>query len=198
MPQIKRYPNRKLYDTAAKRYVTLDELATQIQEGADVHVVDHESGEDLTNVTLTQIVLEQQKKSSSFLSRSLLTDLIRSGGDTLEHLRKSVQNGVAGLTHLPVNGTQEIEDQLDKLMEQGKQAVEQAQEVLQIDNRMADLLHMLNVPSRNEVQALQKQLDDLNQKLASLVEPRIPSVRRGNSELLLKAKPRISGRARLG
>ena len=66
MPQIKRYPNRKLYDTEAKRYVTLDELAGLIQAGADIQVIDHESGEDLTNVTLTQVVLEQQKKSSGF------------------------------------------------------------------------------------------------------------------------------------
>ena len=172
MPQIKRYPNRKLYDTDAKRYVTLDELATLIQEGGDVQVIDNESGEDLTNVTLTQIVLEQQKKSSSFLSRSLLTNLIRSGGDTLGQLRKSVQSGVAELTHLPASGVQEIEEQLDKLVEQGKQAVGQAQEALQIDERMADLLHMLNVPSRGEVQQLQQQLDALNEKLAKLVELR--------------------------
>lgn len=172
MPQIKRYPNRKLYDTEAKRYVTLDELAIMIQEGADVQVIDNESGEDLTNVTLTQIVLEQQKKSSSFLSRSLLTNLIRSGGDTLEHLRKSVQSSVAGLTQLPTSGAQEIEEQLDKLVEQGKQAVGQAQEALQLDDRVADLLHMLNVPSRSEVQQLQQQLDALDKKLAKLVELR--------------------------
>ena len=163
MPQIKRYPNRKLYDTEAKRYVTLDELATMIREGAEIQVVDHESNEDLTTLTLTQIMLEQQKKSSSFLSRSLLTNLIRSGGDRLEHLRKSVQSSVTGLSNLPSSGAQELEEQLDKLVEQGKQAVEQAQEVLQIDSRMADLLHLLNVPSRQEVQLLQKQLDEILQ-----------------------------------
>lgn len=172
MPQIKRYPNRKLYDTDAKRYVTLDELATMIQDGAEVQVIDNESGDDLTNVTLTQIVLEQQKKSSGFLSRSLLTNLIRSGGDTLGQLRKSVQSGVAGLTNLPASGALELEEQLDKLVEQGKHAVGQAQEALQLDERMADLLHVLNVPSRNEVQQLQQQLDALNEKLAKLVELR--------------------------
>ena len=182
MPQIKRYPNRKLYDTDAKRYVTLDELATMIQEGADIQVIDNESGEDLTNVTLTQIVLEQQKKSSSFLSRSLLTNLIRSGGDTLGQLRKSMQSGVAGLTQLPASGAQEIEEQLDKLVEQGKQAVGQAQEVLQIDDRMADLLHMLNVPSRNEVQQLQQQLDALNEKLAKLVEQKKDNQQKENPD----------------
>ncbi len=181
MPQIKRYPNRKLYDTEAKRYVTLDELAGLIQAGADIQVIDHESGEDLTNVTLTQVVLEQQKKSSGFLSRSLLTNLIRTGGDTLGEtigqVRKAVQGvvqeGVSGLTGLSqVGGATEIEEQIGKLVEQGKHAVEQAQDALQIDSRLAGLLHMLNVPSRNEVQQLQQQMDDLNQKLSKLIELR--------------------------
>ena len=53
MPTIKRYPNRKLYDTEAKRYVTLDSIALMIQHGRDVQVIDHETGEDLTNLTLS-------------------------------------------------------------------------------------------------------------------------------------------------
>lgn len=138
MPQIKRYPNRKLYDTDAKRYVTLDRLATMIQEGADIQVIDNESGEDLTNVTLTQIVLEQQKKSSSFLSRSLLTNLIRSGGDTLGQLRKSMQSGVAGLTQLPASGAQSRRT-TGQVGGAGQAGGRPGQEVLQIDERMADL-----------------------------------------------------------
>ena len=192
MPQIKRYPNRKLYDTEAKRYVTLDELAGLIQAGADIQVIDHESGEDLTNVTLTQVVLEQQKKSSGFLSRSLLTNLIRTGGDTIGEtigqVRKVVQGvvqeGVSGLTGFsPVGGATEIEEQIGKLVEQGKHAVEQAQDALQIDARLAGLLHMLNVPSRNEVQQLQQQMDDLNQKLDKLLELRTQQAMAGKIEV---------------
>ena len=184
MPQIKRYPNRKLYDTEAKRYVTLDELAGLIQAGADIQVIDHESGEDLTNVTLTQVVLEQQKKPSGFLSRSLLTNLIRTGGDTIGQVRKVVQEGVSGLSGLsPTSGATEIEEQIGKLVEQGKQAVGQAQDALQIDERLAGLLHMLNVPSRNEVQQLQQQMDDLNQKLGKLLELRSQQVVAGDVEV---------------
>ena len=80
---IKRYPNRKLYDTEAKRYVTLDQVTVLIQDGQEIQVVDHESGEDLTNLTLTQIILEQEKKSDDgFLPRSVLTGLIRAGDQT--------------------------------------------------------------------------------------------------------------------
>ena len=62
MPIIKRYPNRKLYDTEAKRYVTLETITQMIHEGQEVQVVDHETGEDLTNLTLSQIIFEQEKK----------------------------------------------------------------------------------------------------------------------------------------
>ena len=51
---IKRYPNRKLYDTEAKRYITLDGIAELIRQGAEVRVIDHTTDEDLTAVTLTQ------------------------------------------------------------------------------------------------------------------------------------------------
>ena len=87
MPVIKRYPNRKLYDTEAKRYVTLEHIAALIQANEDVLVIDHETGEDLTNLTLSQIIFEQEKKGSGLLPRPLLTNLIRTSGDTLEQVR---------------------------------------------------------------------------------------------------------------
>ena len=68
MPIIKRYPNRKLYDTEAKKYITLDGIAELIRQGEEVVVIDHTTNEDLTAVTLTQIIFEQEKKSSGFLT----------------------------------------------------------------------------------------------------------------------------------
>jgi polyhydroxyalkanoate synthesis regulator protein len=59
---IKRYQNRKLYDTNASRYVTLDDIATLIREGEDVQIIDNQNQDDLTSVTLTQIIFEQEKK----------------------------------------------------------------------------------------------------------------------------------------
>ena len=59
---IKRYPNRKLYNTEAKQYVTLDGIAQLIREREEIQILDHATGEDLTAVTLTQIIVEQEKK----------------------------------------------------------------------------------------------------------------------------------------
>jgi len=58
---IKKYENRRVYDTSKSRYVNLEDLAELIREGADVQVVDAKTGEDLTRVTLTQIILEDAK-----------------------------------------------------------------------------------------------------------------------------------------
>ena len=67
MPVIKRYPNRKLYDTTAKQYVSLEGIADLVRQGAEVQVVDHATGEDLTTLTLTQIIVEQERLQSGFL-----------------------------------------------------------------------------------------------------------------------------------
>lgn len=82
MITVKKYANRRLYDTDASKYVTLDELAEKIRRGADVRVVDAASGEDLTQATLTQIILES-RGAAKLLPVPLLTQLIRMGDDAL-------------------------------------------------------------------------------------------------------------------
>jgi len=74
---IKRYGNRKLYDAAAARYVTLAELAGLVASGHDVAVLDQKTGEDLTNLTLAQVLLEGIRQGASRLPRQVLTRLIR-------------------------------------------------------------------------------------------------------------------------
>ena len=75
---IKRYVNRKLYDTVESRYVTLDEIAHMIKLGDEVQVLEERTERDLTGVTLLQIVLEEQKRSARVPAR-LLCELIRNG-----------------------------------------------------------------------------------------------------------------------
>ena len=79
---IKRYTNRKLYDTVESRYVTLDEIAQMIKGGAEVKIIDNRSKEDLTSVTLAQIIFEEEKKRSQ-MPLGVLREIIRSGGDAV-------------------------------------------------------------------------------------------------------------------
>lgn len=74
---IKRYPNRKLYNTVTRQYVTLEKLAEMIRCGANIRVSDHASGEDLTSIILTEIILSESKRKGGFLPGSFLTRMIR-------------------------------------------------------------------------------------------------------------------------
>jgi polyhydroxyalkanoate synthesis repressor PhaR len=78
---IKKYGNRRLYDTGESRYITLDELTDRIKEGADVRIVDAKTGDDLTQATLVQIVLET--RAARLLPVPLLSKLIRMQDDAL-------------------------------------------------------------------------------------------------------------------
>jgi polyhydroxyalkanoate synthesis repressor PhaR len=73
---IKKYGNRRLYDTAGSRYVNLDDIAALIREGKELKVVDAKTGQDLTRVTLTQIITEDAKDKPTGLPLELLRQLI--------------------------------------------------------------------------------------------------------------------------
>src|SRR5882724_8688664 len=76
---IKRYSNRKLYDTQESRYVTLEEIEEMIRAGKEIAVVDAASGEDLTSVTLAQIILENERNHRAALPTAFLHQLIKHG-----------------------------------------------------------------------------------------------------------------------
>ena len=94
---IKRYANRKLYDTQRSRYVTLDQIAEMIRSGEDVKIVDNNSKEDLTTITLAQIIFEEEKKQKSFLPLNAMRNIIQSGGERIEELVSQAQKRVSGV-----------------------------------------------------------------------------------------------------
>lgn len=94
---IKRYGNRKLYDTSESRYITLDEIARLVRSGSDVKVIDNENGDDLTAITFAQIILEEEKRRSSLISLGLLRELVQHGEDTLAELRSRVEKSVEAI-----------------------------------------------------------------------------------------------------
>jgi polyhydroxyalkanoate synthesis repressor PhaR len=79
---VKKYGNRRLYDTGDSRYITLEELSAKIRGGTDVRIVDAQTGEDLTQATLAQIILESGS-SARLLPVPLLTQLVRLDDDGL-------------------------------------------------------------------------------------------------------------------
>lgn len=82
--RIKKYANRRLYNTAKSSYVTLDDLAEMVREGHDFHVNDAKTGEDITRSVLTQIIFEAESKGQKMLPTNFLRQLIRLYGDALQ------------------------------------------------------------------------------------------------------------------
>jgi len=83
---IKKYANRRLYNTAESTYVTLDDLAKMVQDGVEFTVYDAKSGEDITRAVLTQIIVEQEAKGNNLLPTGFLRQLISFYGDNLQGL----------------------------------------------------------------------------------------------------------------
>jgi len=81
---IKKYANRRLYNTGESKYVTLDDLSQMVREGADFVVLDAKTGEDITRSVLTQIIFEQESRGQNLLPVQFLRRLIRFYGDQMQ------------------------------------------------------------------------------------------------------------------
>jgi polyhydroxyalkanoate synthesis repressor PhaR len=81
---IKKYANRRLYNTATSTYVTLDDLAQMVKQGTEFAVYDAKSGEDITRSVLTQIIFEEENKGTNLLPINFLRQLIRFYGDSMQ------------------------------------------------------------------------------------------------------------------
>jgi polyhydroxyalkanoate synthesis repressor PhaR len=100
---IKRYESRKLYDTEESRYVSLEEIASWVRQGQEVKVVDNATGADVTSQTLTQIILDEGRRGTSFLPSELLHDLVRVGEKAMSTGIEQVQHGVDRLVQASID-----------------------------------------------------------------------------------------------
>jgi polyhydroxyalkanoate synthesis repressor PhaR len=165
---IKRYANRKLYDTRESRYVTLPQIAEYVRSGEDIQIIDNRTKENLTSVTLAQIILESEKnaEASSRQGVKTLRDLIQLGGEKLmAHFREGpVARFIPRAPEMP---------DLRELRERPLKAVAPAVEALEelhrrADEKMRTLIGSVLAPLRelsNEVARLQARIEELEARL---------------------------------
>jgi len=186
MPIIKRYPNRKLYDTSAKKYITLEEISLLIHQGEDVQVIDNKTSEDITALTLSQIILEQEKKHAGILPRSVLTSLIRSGGNRISALQKSlvpqlnvnkvVDDGIRHRIELLMSmgdlNEEEGTELIEKLLQIGETEnvfkTDFLQDTLIPEEQFEAYIKKQGYPEKGDLQQLSDQLDELSRKLEKI------------------------------
>jgi polyhydroxyalkanoate synthesis repressor PhaR len=172
---IKRYGNRKLYDVEASRYVTLDGIRALVQSGEDVRVVDNDNGEDLTRLTLAQIIYEAEKKTngrSGTLSLPLLRRLVQFGDEAVRDLRRGVERGREALESVR-EGVQGLVTRRGT----GKKGSSLLEEILEAPQRtLDDLQHRIDAQVRQSVErvashpALRSELKRIEQSLRQLEE----------------------------
>ncbi|PKP59419.1 hypothetical protein CVT91_06740 [Candidatus Atribacteria bacterium HGW-Atribacteria-1] len=179
---IKKYSNRKLYDTKEKKYVNLSEISRLIREGAEVKVIDNETKEDITSLILAQIIVEQEKTKKIMLPSifSPLKILKKGGEDMLNLSKKMFLAGIGTLSltkekaikiaddlikrgelsqseskEFVVNLLDKAEKEKDKLLEKIKPDIEKS-------------IEKMNFASKKCVDDLEKKIDELGNKIDQL------------------------------
>ena len=189
---IKKYANRRLYNTASSSYVTLDDLCQMVKDGDDFAVYDAKTGEDITRAVLTQIIVEEEAKGQNLLPIKFLRQLIAFYGDSLqslvpryldysmdsfaqnqEQMRSYLQNAFDGL--FPFGSIEEMSKQNVAFLEQAMKmfspfeglgttgpSVKKPEPTAPAASPPADDEGLADLKSR--IDALQKQLEELSEK----------------------------------
>ena len=141
---IKKYANRKLYDTQTSRYITLEGISQLVREGRDIQVVDRDTGRDLTPLILSQIVVGEEKRNEEEDGDSTPHDR---GQALFDYVRRTLSGPAALVSSRVERGRGELEELVDL-------AVERA-------------LTRLSIPTRRDLEALNARLDELEAWLSA-------------------------------
>jgi polyhydroxyalkanoate synthesis repressor PhaR len=142
---IKKYANRKLYDTRTSKYVTLEGIAGLVRDGHEIKVMDRETGQDLTQVTLSQIVLSEEKRGPS---RMVDGGVLQERGQALlDYVRKTL--------NVPSDLVNQMERRRGDLEGMVDEAIERA-------------LHRLRIPSHTDIDKINKRLNRMSAEIKAL------------------------------
>jgi polyhydroxyalkanoate synthesis repressor PhaR len=166
---IKRYSNRKLYDTKDSRYVTLLQIAEMVRSGEEVQIIDNNTKDDLTEVTLAQIIYEEQKSHSRNVPLQTLKELIHA---RTEKVLNDLREGPIGRL-IPGAGGKVGEEKVEVTTKDVKptlvdQAMEKFEEVQhQLDERVRAVLSGFRPfqQLQQEVKRLNERIEELERKL---------------------------------
>ena len=170
---IKRYANRKLYNTQTSRYITLKGIAELLEQDQEVRVIDNETGEDITSITLSQILVDTER-SNREVPGNLLSGLFQKGGDALySALRRSVDDASGGL--------EEIQGRLRRALRPRERGEGESGDWIAftppdldrvVQRTLERVFKVLDLPRRSDVEALNARLDRVAAALEALEKER--------------------------
>jgi polyhydroxyalkanoate synthesis repressor PhaR len=172
---IKRYANRKLYNTETSRYITLKGIAELLDEGEDVRVIDNETGDDITSVALSQILVDSERTNTA-VPKGLLSNILQRGGDALYGaLRRGVDEAGEGIGEVRRNVRRLVsqrEDESGRISDWIASATPDFEHVVQ--NAVERVLKLLDLPRRSDIDVLNQNLDRVAEAVERLEKSRRP------------------------
>lgn len=172
---IKRYENRKLYDTGESRYVTLEDIAHLLRANQDVKVVDNKTGDDLTSITLAQILFEEEKKRKSLLPLVTFKRIIQYGGESLQDLFERIFSLGPEAGEQIMGVLRGRKARARRLVTEALSATVQGIDDIQrrLDKKMAEALEKIMIVPRlvSRLKALEKRVVDLEKQIRRLKAP---------------------------
>ncbi len=178
MHLIKRYKNRKLYDTKEKSYVTLHGIATLLRDGAEVKVVDNATKKEITSKVLAQVLADAERQEGGAVSGGALVELLRRGRSAVGDAVKKSSTAISQAASLIEEG---YAGRVEKLRQAGEISEREARKILDVlrktarDNRkvvsarldgaVKSALRRLDVPTRADIDALSMKVSELENHL---------------------------------
>ena len=144
---IKKYANRKLYDTQMSRYITLEGIADLVRDGHEIKVVDRDTSQDLTQVILSQIVLSEEKRGPA--------RIVDAGADAIHERGQALLDYVRKTLNVPGDIVNQVERRRSDLESMVDEAIERA-------------LRRLRIPSQHEIDSLNERIDRLTAEMKAL------------------------------
>ncbi len=187
---IKRYPNRKFYDTWNSCYVTMEDIANMIRRGYDVKVIDNKTGDDITPLVLSQLFFEEGKKRKAKLPLNVLKNLIMGGEESITQfftkLAQASLQGIKGTSDKIMDTSDDGVARIGDLLLNIQNMIEDFQK--RIDQKTREFMEKLYlVPSQSkEVEALQQKVEALEKKIAELEQKLKESESRGKRKTTRK------------
>jgi polyhydroxyalkanoate synthesis repressor PhaR len=181
MHTIKKYTNRKMYDTHDKRYVTMAQLSKLIKQGEEVMVIDNRTGEDITTAIISQLIGRDTQEKDKTVSSQLLMQLLRKGGGTLTDYAKKYMSLWQGAFNM---AEEEVTQLVNRLVKNKELSISEAgklkKEIMgyttslkswiseRIDKRVGEGLQSMNLATNDHLKALSVKVDALTKKVRQL------------------------------
>ena len=166
---IKRYANRKLYNTDSSRYITLKGIGELLERGEDVRVMDNETGEDITSISLSQILVDSERRDRG-VPRTMLSDLIQKSGDALYGaLKKGVGDAQDGIEELQRNVRRAVRAR-EEDAGRFRDAIGEARNEWEsnVQGAVEKVFRALDLPRRKDIDALNANLERVATALEKL------------------------------